>query len=137
MDVGVKYGAEEISVPGFNASDLVLDIELVNLEKEFLTALQNVSQSVTELEQLAELFNANIMAQLKASPEFNINELSGKVGDNSFSGKMLIKLSGIKQLPIFIADPGFWLSRSSQHQNRVFQWIKVPCSLRSQHLCGN
>ena len=111
MDVGVKYGAEEISVPGFNASDLVLDIELVNLEKEFLTALQNVSQSVTELEQLAELFNANILAQLKASPEFNINELSGKVDDNSFSGKMLIKLSGIKQLPIFIADPGFWLSK--------------------------
>lgn len=111
MDIDIKYGVEEVSIPNFNASDLLLKTQLVNLEKGFMTVLQNASNNLIEMEQLAELFDASILAQLQASPEFNITELSGKVGDGDFAGNMLIKLTGVNQMPAYLADPGFWLSK--------------------------
>ena len=111
MDMGVSYGVDELLIPGFNATDLLLKVELVNLEKTFFTAMQHAGQSAMEVEELSALFNNNLLPQLKASPEFNITELSGNVDGNSFSGKALIKLTGIKQMPIFMEDPSFWLSK--------------------------
>ena len=111
MDMGISYAVDELLIPGFNATDLLLKVELVNLEKTFFTAMQHAGQSAMEVEELSALFNDNLLPQLKASPEFNITELSGNVGGNSFSGKALIKLTGIKQMPIFMEDPSFWLSK--------------------------
>jgi hypothetical protein len=111
MDMGVSYGLDELLIPGFNATDLLLKVELLNLEKTFFSAMQNAGQSAVEVEELSALFNNNLLPQLKASPEFNITELSGNVDGNSFSGKALIKLTGIKQMPIFMEDPSFWLSK--------------------------
>ena len=111
MDMGISYAVDELLIPGFNATDLLLKVELVNLEKTFFTAMQHAGQSAMEVEELSALFNDNLLPQLKASPEFNITELSGNVGGNSFSGKALIKLKGIKQMPFFMEDPSFWLSK--------------------------
>ena len=111
MDMGVSYGVDAVSIPGFDATDLLLKVELVNLEKTFFTAMQHAGQNAMEVEELSALFNDNLLPQLKASPEFNITELSGNLGGNSFSGKALIKLTGIEQMPIFMEDPSFWLSK--------------------------
>ena len=111
MDMNINYGVEQVSIPNFNASNLVLKTQLVNLEKGFMTALQNASNNLIEMEQLAELFNTSILAQLQASPEFNISELSGSVGEGSFAGNMLVKLTGIDQMPAYLVDPSFWLSK--------------------------
>ena len=111
MDMGISYAVDELLIPGFNATDLLLKVELANLEKTFFTAIQNAGQNATEIEELSAFFNDNLLPQLKASPEFNITELSGNLDGNSFSGKALIKLTGIEQMPIFMEDPSFWLSK--------------------------
>lgn len=111
MDVALSYGIEEMKAPGFNASDLLLKGQLNNLEKGFITALQKAGENPSALEQLGALFDGSILPQLKASPEFNITELSGKIYEGGFSGKMLTKLTGINDMPANMFDPGYWLSK--------------------------
>ena len=112
MDMAINYGIETIASEGFNAKDLVLNTEFNNLEKSFFTAFQDASVDPSEIEQMTEVLKSSLLLQLQASPEFNITEMSGGVGNGSFSGKMLMKITGVDSLPDVLEDPGFWLSKA-------------------------
>ena len=112
MDMAINYGIETIASEGFNAKDLVLNTEFNNLEKSFFTAFQDASVDPSEIEQTTEVLKSSLLPQLQASPEFNITEMSGSVGNGSFSGKMLMKITGVDSLPAVLEDPGFWLSKA-------------------------
>lgn len=112
MDMAINYGIETIASEGFNAKDLVLNTEFNNLEKSFFTAFQDASVDPSEIEQMTEVLKSSLLPQLQASPEFNITEMSGSVGNGSFSGKMLMKITGVDSLPAVPEDPGFWLSKA-------------------------
>ena len=112
MDVTLNYGIEMIASEDFNATDLVLKTEFNNLEKGFVLASQDASANSLELEQMAEVLKGSLLPQLQASPEFNITEMSGSVGNGSFSGKMLMKITGVDSMPDVLEDPGFWLSKA-------------------------
>mgnify|MGYP001384283468 CR=1 FL=1 len=112
MDMAINYGIETIASEGFNAKDLVLNTEFNNLEKSFFTAFQDASVDPSEIEQMTEVLKSSLLPQLQASPEFNITEMSGSVGNGSFSGKMLMKITGVDSLPDVPEDPGFWLSKA-------------------------
>ena len=112
MDMAINYGIETIASEGFNAKDLVLNTEFNNLEKSFFTAFQDASVDPSEIEQMTEVLKSSLLPQLQASPEFNITEMSGSVGNGSFSGKMLMKITGVDSLPAVPEDPEFWLSKA-------------------------
>ena len=112
MDVTLNYGIETIASEGFNAKDLVFNTEFNNLEKTFFTAFQEASVDPSEIDQMTEVLKSSLLPQLQASPEFNITEMSGGVGNGSFSGKMLMKITGVDSMPDVLEDPGFWLSKA-------------------------
>ena len=112
MDMAINYGIETIASEGFNAKDLVLNTEFNNLEKTFFTAFQEASVDPSEIDQMTEVLKSSLLLQLQASPEFNITEMSGGVGNGSFSGKMLMKITGVDSLPAVPEDLEFWLSKA-------------------------
>lgn len=112
MDVTLNYGIETIASEGFNAKDLAFNTEFNNLEKTFFTAFQEASVDPSEIDQMTEVLKSSLLPQLQASPEFNITEMSGGVGNGSFSGKMLMKITGVDSMPDVLEDPGFWLSKA-------------------------
>ena len=112
MDMAINYGIETIASEGFNAKDLVFNTEFNNLEKTFFTAFQEASVDPSEIDQMTEVLKSSLLPQLQASPEFNITEMSGSVGNGSFSGKMLMKITGVDSMPDVLEDPGFWLSKA-------------------------
>ena len=112
MDMVLNYGIEAITSEDFNAKDLVLKTEFNNLEKGFFAAFQDASVNPSEIEQMTAMFKSVLLPQLQASPEFNITEMSGSVGEGSFSGKMLMKITGVDSLPDVLDDPGFWVSKA-------------------------
>jgi uncharacterized protein YdgA (DUF945 family) len=113
MDMNIDYGLKSIELSDFNASDLVIKTQLKNLEKAFFKAYQEASAKPLEMEQaMADIIKNQLLAQLQASPELNITEMSGKIADGNFSGKMLTKLVGIDSLPTSLEDPSFWISKA-------------------------
>ena len=112
MDMVFNYGIETIASGDFNAKDLVLKTEFNNLEKSFFNAFQDASANPLEMEQMAEVLKSSLLPQLQASPEFNITEMSGSVGKGNFSGKILMKITGVDSMPDFLEHPGFWVSKA-------------------------
>jgi hypothetical protein len=112
MDMVFNYGIETIASGDFNAKDLVLKTEFNNLEKSFFTAFQDASANPLEMEQMAEVLKSSLLPQLQASPEFNITEMSGSVGKGNFSGKILMKITGVDSMPDVLEHPGFWVSKA-------------------------
>ena len=111
LDVDFNYSVGRITTPQFTAEDLVVKTELLNLEKGFITAMQEVSANPLALEEMASEFESKLLPQLQVSPAFNITEMSGTVGDGSFSGKMLTKVAGVEGIPANLEDLGFWVSK--------------------------
>jgi len=70
-----------------------------------------VSANPLALEEMASEFESKLLPQLQVSPAFNITEMSGTVGDGSFSGKMLTKVAGVEGIPANLEDLGFWASK--------------------------
>ena len=112
MNMEINYGIEELTAPGFSGNNLLLKTQFKNLEKDFFTAIQDASANPLEAEQLTKAFKDNLLLQLKASPEFNINEISGAVGEGHFSGKLLMKIAGVDEMPANIENPSFWMSKA-------------------------
>ena len=77
-----------------------------------LPASQDASANPLELEQMAEVLKSSLLPQLQASPEFNITEMSGSVGNGSFSGKMLMKITDVDSMPDVLEDSEFWVSKA-------------------------
>lgn len=113
MDVSMNYAIDSIEMPQFSGRDLIIKSEFNNLEKAFVKAYQDASAKPAEMEQaLADMMETKLLPQLQASPELNITEMSGKVADGNFSGKIMSKLSGIDSLPASLEDPAFWMSKA-------------------------
>ena len=112
MDMALNYGIETIASEDFNATDLSLKTEFNNLEESFFTAFQDASVNPLEMEQMAEVLKSSLLPQLQASPEFNITEMSGSVGNGSFSGKMLMKITDVDSMPDVLEDSEFWVSKA-------------------------
>ena len=111
LDVDFNYSVGRITTPQFTAEDMVVKTELLNLEKDFMTAMQEVSANPLALEEMASNIESKLLPQLQVSPAFNITEMSGTIGDGGFSGKMLTKLAGVEGIPANLEDLGFWASK--------------------------
>jgi uncharacterized protein YdgA (DUF945 family) len=113
MDLDMNYAVDSIDMPEFSARDLLIKTEINNLEKAFTKAYQEATAKPAQMEQaLADMVETKLLPQLQASPEFNITEMSGKVADGNFSGKVMAKLTGIDSLPEPLEDPAFWTSKA-------------------------
>lgn len=112
MDIDINYAVSSIDMPKFQGSDLIMKTEINNLERGFFQAYQKVSANPAQFEQaMKDIIDNKLLPQLQASPEMNITELSGKVAEGKFSGKILTKLTGINSLPQALEDPAFWISK--------------------------
>lgn len=113
MDMGIVYAVESIQAPQFSGRDLIVKTEVNNLERAFFKAYQEASAKPAQMEQsIADIVETKLLPQLQASPEFNITEMSGKVADGNFSGKVMAKVSAIDSLPEPLEDPAFWVSKA-------------------------
>lgn len=113
MDMNINYAIESIEAPQFSGRDLVVKSEINNLERAFFKAYQEASANPAQMEQaMADIIGSKLLPQLQASPEFNITEMSGKVADGKFSGKVMAKVTGINSLPEPLEDPAFWTSKT-------------------------
>ena len=113
MDMDMNYAMKSVQMPEFSGRDLVLKAEINNVEKAFLKAYQQATTKPAQMEQaLADMIETKLLPQLQASPEFNITEMSGKVADGNFSGKVMAKVTGIDSLPEPLEDPAFWMSKA-------------------------
>lgn len=113
MDMDINYAIESIEAPQFSGRDLVVKSEINNLERAFFKAYQEASANPAQMEQaMADIIETKLLPQLQASPEFNITEMSGKVADGNFSGKIMTKVTGINSLPEPLEDPTFWASKT-------------------------
>ena len=113
MDMDINYAIESIEAPQFSGRDLIVKSEINNLERAFFKAYQEASANPAQMEQaMADIIGTKLLPQLQASPEFNITEMSGKVADGNFSGKVMTKVTGIDSLPEPLEDPAFWVSKT-------------------------
>jgi hypothetical protein len=113
MDMAINYAIGSIQAPQFSGRDLVVKTEVNNLEKGFFKAYQEASAKPAQMEQsIADMIETKLLPQLQASPEINITEMSGKVADGNFSGKVMAKVSAIDSLPESLEDPAFWVSKA-------------------------
>jgi uncharacterized protein YdgA (DUF945 family) len=113
MDMAINYAIGSIQAPQFSGRDLVVKTEVNNLEKGFFKAYQEASAKPAQMEQsIADIIETKLLPQLQASPEINITEMSGKVADGNFSGKVMAKVSAIDSLPESLEDPAFWVSKA-------------------------
>lgn len=113
MDMDINYAIESIQAPPFSGHDLIVKAEINNLERAFFKAYQEASTNPAQMEQaMADIIATKLLPQLQASPEFNITEMSGKVADGNFSGKIMAKVTGINSLPEPLEDPAFWASKT-------------------------
>jgi hypothetical protein len=113
MDMAINYAIGSIQAPQFSGRDLVVKTEVNNLERAFFKAYQEASAKPAQMEQsIADIIETKLLPQLQASPEINITEMSGKVADGNFSGKVMAKVSAIDSLPESLEDPAFWVSKA-------------------------
>lgn len=111
VSMDMSYKVDTVKFSGGEANSFILKIQMNNLEKEFLKAYQNVMQDPNGLDKgLESLMQDNLFAQLQASPEMNISELSMNINDKRFSGNLFTKLDGVQSLPSNLTDPKFWMS---------------------------
>jgi len=113
MDMDLNYAIKSIEAPEFSGRDLIMKAQVNNLERAFFKAYQEASTKPAQMEQaMVDMIETKLLPQLQASPEFNIIEMSGKVADGNFSGKVMTKVTGIDSLPEPIDDPVFWISKA-------------------------
>ncbi len=118
MDMSVNYAIESIEAPEFSGRNLIIRTEINNLESAFFKAYQEASTKPAQMEQaMVDMIENKLLPQLKASPEFNITEMSGNVADGNFSGKVMVKVAGIDSLPEPLEDPVFWISKAVVDSN--------------------
>jgi uncharacterized protein YdgA (DUF945 family) len=109
MDVDVSYAFNNIQSRDMQINNFVLDLQINNLEKEFLKAYQNIMQYPEGPEKgLQHIVKNNLLAQLQTSPEVNIDELSANINGHNFSGRFLMKIDNIQILPSRLDDFKFW-----------------------------
>lgn len=109
----INYGFKQLKTPTLSASNFVLAIEIKNIEKEFLKAYQNIANNPEDLDaQLQSIVENNLLTQLQASPEININELSVNIDNKAFSGNLLTKIENIDALPAQLSDYTFWVQHT-------------------------
>lgn len=117
-NIMVNYGFKKLKTPTLSASDFIMAIELKNLEKEFLKAYQNIANNSAGFDAgLQNIVENNLLTQLQASPELNINELSINIDNKSFSGNLLTKIEGVDALPTQLSDYRFWLQHTKASTN--------------------
>jgi hypothetical protein len=122
MDIDMDYSIKSIDMPDFSGRDLLIKSEINNIEQAFAKAYQEASAKPAQMEQaMAEIIETKLLPQLQASPEFNITEMSGKVGEGNFSGMFMGKVTGVDALPQPIDDPAFWASKAVV-DSKLKQW---------------
>lgn len=118
MDVSNNYAFNKIESHDLLINDFILDLQINNLEKEFLKAYQNIMQNPEGLEKgLQHIVQNNLLAQLQASPELNIGELSVNINGYNFSGSLITKINNVQALPTRLDDPKFWSHHTNASSN--------------------
>ncbi len=118
IDTLINYGFKKIESPTLSASDFIFNMELKNLEKEFLKAYQNTVSDPEGYEAgLQKMLENNLLAQLQTSPEVNIKELSIHIDGNKFSGNLFTKVENIDTLPAQLNDTRFWIQHTTASTN--------------------
>ncbi|MDC8830085.1 DUF945 family protein [Alteromonas gilva] len=93
--------------------DIQLDVEVANLQRNFLTAYQQLSEDIMNApDQTESLFREFIqsagLAQLQASPELNFPVIKGVINESKINGYANTRLVNIQTLPDTMEDPAFW-----------------------------
>lgn len=118
MDVNNNYAFNKIESRDLLINDFILDLQINNLEKEFLKAYQNIMQDSEGPEKgLQHIVQNNLLAQLQASPELNIEELSMNINGYNFSGSLTTKIDNVQALPARLNDPKFWSHHTNASSN--------------------
>jgi uncharacterized protein YdgA (DUF945 family) len=121
-----SYSLESYNVMGSEGQDLRLNIDMNNLSSDFIKAYQTQVQEVMQnpqsdpnvvQQQLLDFVNNNLLDLLIASPELNVAQLSGTIGEGKFNAQLFTKLVNITKLPDNMLDNGFWISHIQASTN--------------------
>lgn len=115
LDTKMNMTLAKLEDANFKLADLVVNTEFNNLQETFFKAYQRfvgtMSSEPEKMQENLKTFTQNYgLAQLQASPEFNISALSGKLNDGNFSGAVTSKIHHVTELPENLADTTFWLT---------------------------
>jgi uncharacterized protein YdgA (DUF945 family) len=116
-NIMVNTTVASADAPDMNLSDLKSDIEVKNLTATFVRAYQDFANkmidnadSPQQMRSDVETFmNTYLLSQLQAKPEYNFNDISGKINGSKFSAKIMTSLSDITSLPDSLEDTAFWM----------------------------
>jgi uncharacterized protein YdgA (DUF945 family) len=118
MDVNINYAFNKIEHRDLLINDFSLDLQINNLAKEFLKAYQNIMQDPEGPEKgLQHIVQNNLLAQLQASPELNIEELSVNINGHHFSSSLATKIYNVQALPLRLNDSKFWSNHTNASAN--------------------
>ena len=118
MNVNLDYTIDKVESRDILVNDFFLNLQINNLVTEFLDPRHSTMQYPREsAENLQNIIQNNVLAQLKASPEITIKELSVNINSHSFSGSLSTKIHDVVALPLRLDDPNFWLSHMTLHSD--------------------
>ena len=115
FSAGHVTGDSRVDILDYDVRDLIFKTEMKNLDKKTLEKLILLGEYDLwpyEIDDFLPFF--------KASPEFNIVEISGITTKGKVSGQMDAKLAGINSLPNDLENPAFWLSKVLIDSTLVF-----------------
>jgi uncharacterized protein YdgA (DUF945 family) len=137
-----------VVAPDLNMTDLNSIIEIKNLQGKFILAYQEfaskMSANLHDSEQIQSDLDAFIETylpeQLKAKPEYNFSNISGKINGSDFTGNIMTKLADITELPSTFDDTAFWMQHiivNSEIKMNKDAAEFVAATVISQQLAGN
>lgn len=120
-----KFSIEEFQLAEYQANNLVLDMELNSISREFAEAYQKFSQQLagSDPETVPQLSNNfiqnNLLELLSNEPEFNITKLSANLIQGQFVLVSDNKIVEVSALPETLEDPRFWLEHLDSQSNLI------------------
>ena len=105
INVGLDLSIGHVDIFDYGAKNLIFKTEMKNLDKKTIERLILAGKYDLWPDEI------DFLPFFKASPEFNITELSGVTTEGKFSGHVETKFAGISSLPNDLENSAFWLSK--------------------------
>jgi uncharacterized protein YdgA (DUF945 family) len=114
LDTQINVSLKELATPQVNVSSIIVNSEVNNLKEQFFKAYQTLMTQIskepeTMQDGLNELMQAELLGQLQAEPEFNINLFEANINQGNIKGSLTSKIHQVTQLPETIESPQFWV----------------------------
>jgi len=114
----VSYGVKQVSIDEYSVQDLALEIEVNNINKQFLLAYRKFNQTLANIsnekvqEKIISFAQDNLLILLSTEPQINITSLRGTFPEGKINGTMHTSLVDVSTLPRPIKDLEFWLAHT-------------------------